>query len=131
MIHEAKADVALWLQYLADFNEQCYFPDKYWVANDVLQLFTDSSGNPNLGCGAYCSGYWEQFQWPNHWGALPLIKHMALLELVPVVLALSVWAQLLQNKRILLRIDNSALVSIINKRTTKNKQIIELIRPLV
>jgi hypothetical protein len=22
-----------------------------------------------------------QFQWPNHWGALPMIKHMALLIL--------------------------------------------------
>jgi hypothetical protein len=42
-----------------------------------------------------------QLQWTNHWGALSMIKHMALLELVPVVLALSVWAQLLQNKRIL------------------------------
>jgi hypothetical protein len=44
--HEAKADVALWLQFLEDFNGQCYFPDKYWVANDVLQLFAYSSGNP-------------------------------------------------------------------------------------
>jgi hypothetical protein len=129
--HEANTDVALWIQFLADFNGQCYFPDKYWVANDVLQLFTDSSGNPNLGCGAYFAGYWVQFQWPNHWSALPMIKHMALLELVPVVLAMSVWAQLLQNKRILLRIDNSALISIINKRTSKNKQIMKLIRPLV
>ena len=128
---EAKADVALWLQFLEDFNGQCYFPDRYWVANDVLQLFTDSSGNPNLGCGTYFDGYWVQFQWPNHWGALPMIKNMALLELVPVVLALFVWAQLLQNKRILLRIDNSALVSIINKRTSKDKQIMILIRPLV
>jgi hypothetical protein len=41
--HEEKADVALWLQFLEDFNGQCYFPDKYWVANDVLQLFTDSN----------------------------------------------------------------------------------------
>jgi hypothetical protein len=57
-----QTDVAQWLQFLEDFNGQCYFPDKYWVANDVLQLFTDSSGNPNLGCGAYCSGYWVQFQ---------------------------------------------------------------------
>jgi len=40
----------------------------------VLQLFSDSSGNPNLGCGAYFAGYWVQFQWPNHWGALPMIK---------------------------------------------------------
>ena len=91
MNHKAKADVALWLQFLEDFNGQCYFPDKYWVSNDVLQLFTESSGNPNLGCGAYFAEYWVQFQWPNHWGALPMIKKMALLELVPVVLALSVW----------------------------------------
>jgi len=52
-------------------------------------------------------------------------KKMALLELVPVVLVLSVWPQSLQNKRILLRIDNSALISIINKRTSKNKQIMK------
>ena len=129
--HEEKADVALWLQFLEDFNGQCYFPDKYWVSNDVLQLFTEGSGNPNLGCGAYFAGYWVQFQWPNHWSALPMIKKMALLELVPVVLALSVWPQSLQNKRILLRIDNSALISIIYKRTSKNKQIMKLIRPLV
>jgi hypothetical protein len=44
----------------------------------VLQLFTESSGNPNLGCGAYFAGYWVQFQWPNHWSALPMIKKMAL-----------------------------------------------------
>ena len=106
-------------------NGQCYFPDKYWVSNDVLQLFTESSGNQNLGCGAYFAGYWVQFQWPNHWSALPMKKKMALLELVPVVLVLSVWPQSLQNKRILLRIDNSALISIINKRTSKNKQIMK------
>ena len=54
----------------------------------MLQLFTDSSGNPNLGCGVYFAGYWVQFQWPNHWSALPMIKKMALLELVPVVFGL-------------------------------------------
>ena len=59
---------------MEDFNGQCYFPDKYWVANDVLQLFTESSGNPNLGCGAYFAEYWVQLQWPNHYGALPMIK---------------------------------------------------------
>ena len=74
LIHEAKTDVALWLQFLEDFNGQCYFPDRYWVANDVIQLFTESSGNPNLGCGAYFAEYWVQFQWSYHWGALPMIN---------------------------------------------------------
>jgi hypothetical protein len=75
---------------------------------------------PGIGCN---------FNGQIYWGALPMITNMALLELVPVVLALSVWAQLLQNKHILLRIDNSALISIINKRTSKNKQIMTLIKP--
>jgi hypothetical protein len=68
--HEAKPDVALWLQFFEDFNGQCYFPDKYWVANDVLQIFTDRSGNSNLGCGSYFAGYWVQFQWPNILGCI-------------------------------------------------------------
>jgi hypothetical protein len=46
-------------------------------------------------------------------------------------MALLIWAPNYQNKKILFRTDNSALVSIINKRTSKSKRVIQLIRPLV
>ena len=56
---------------------------------------------------------------------------MSLLELIPVVLPLYLWSDILQAKKILFHIDNLALVSIINKRTSKDKQIMKLVRPLV
>jgi hypothetical protein len=46
-------------------------------------------------------------------------------------MALLIWAPNYQNKKILFRTDNSALVSIINKRTSKSKRVMQLIRPLV
>jgi hypothetical protein len=45
---EVKADIAMWLQ----FNGHCFFPEKSWTSNIILPLFTNSSGNPELGYGA-------------------------------------------------------------------------------
>ena len=128
---EVKEDILMWLQFLDNFNGQCFFPERLWTNNETLQLFTDSSGNPDLGCGAYFEGHWAQLRWPESWRNLPMMKNVTLLELVPVVLALYIWAVHLKNKKILFRIDNNALDSVINKRTSKDKQIMKLIRPLV
>jgi len=59
------------------------------------------------------------------------MKDMSFLEMVPVVLALYLWADKLSNKKILFHIDNLALVSILNKRSSKDKLIMKLIRPFV
>jgi hypothetical protein len=53
------------------------------------------------------------------------------LELISVVLAFIIWGSEVKNKKILLRIDNQALVSIVNKRTSKSKRVMVLIRQLV
>jgi len=42
-----------------------------------------------------------------------------------------IWGPEFKNKKILLHIDNQALVSIINKRTSKSKRVMKLIRRLV
>jgi hypothetical protein len=128
---EVKADVQMWLQFLIEFNGQCYIPEKTWLSNDTLELFTDSSGSPELGCGAYFCSRWAQFRWPSSWKHLPIRRNMSLLEFIPVVLALYLWANILQAKKIFFHIDNLALVSIINKRTSKDKQIMKLVRHLV
>ena len=36
-----------------EFNGVSVFQDRLWIANEDLQLFTDSAGSPNLGFGAY------------------------------------------------------------------------------
>jgi predicted metal-dependent hydrolase len=30
-----------------------YIPERFWTSNNVLELFTDAAGNPDLGCAAY------------------------------------------------------------------------------
>lgn len=129
--NEIKADVVMWLKFLSEFNGQVFFPDQIWYTNDTLQLYTDAAGNPNLGCGAYFCGKWVQFRWPATWQNLSFIKNLALLELIPIVLALFIWAPQLVDKRVIFNTDNQALVHIMNKRTSKDKQIMKLIRPMV
>lgn len=41
------------------------------------------------------------------------------------------WVKQLKNKRLIFHIDNMALVSILNKSTSKDKSIMKLIRPFV
>jgi hypothetical protein len=121
--------------------------EKDWISNETLKLFTDSSGNPELGCGVYFNGLWAQLRWP--WRNSHLMKNMSFLEMVPLVLAMFLWVTSLENKNILFYIDNSALatslennkilfyidsnalVSIVNKRSSKDTWIMKMIRPFV
>jgi hypothetical protein len=59
------------------------------------------------------------------------MKDISFLELVPIILAFHIWTPRFINKKILLRIDNQALVAIVNNRTSKSKYIMQLVRPLV
>lgn len=128
---EVKEDVTVWLRFLENFNGDYFIPEDCWYSNKTLELFTDSSGNPDLGCGAYFNNLWTQFRWPAGWRNSPLLRNMSLLELIPIILALFIWAPILKNRKVSFHIDNQALVSIVNKRTSKDKQIMKLIRSLV
>ena len=59
------------------------------------------------------------------------MKDFSFLELVPIILAFHIWIPRFINKKILLRIDNQALVAIVNNRTSKSKYIMQKVRPLV
>ncbi|XP_071160936.1 uncharacterized protein [Mytilus edulis] len=128
---EVKADARVWLNFLDQFNGQCYFPDRFWSTNESLELFTDSAGNVLLGCGAYFQGHWVQYQWPSSWADTSILLGITGLELIPIVLSFMIWGPSFRNKKILLRIDNQALVNIVNKRTSKSKRVMIWIRQLV
>lgn len=53
------------------------------------------------------------------------------LELVPIVLSIFLFKQDLSNKQILFHADNKALVCILNKKSSKSRQVMGLIRHLV
>lgn len=54
-----------------------------------------------------------------------------MLELVPVVLGIEIWAEALQSQKLLLHIDNLALVHVFNNKTSKNEKVMSLVRYLV
>jgi len=128
---ELKYDAQVWYDFLVEFNGECYLPNQLWISNDTLQLYTDSAGSMSLGCSAYFAGHYVQFRWPEHFAHSPFVRDISFLELIPIVLAMFVWAPMFVNKKILLRIDNLALVAIVNKRTSKLKHVMKLVRPLV
>ena len=106
------------------------FQESEWVDDNCLQLFTDAAGNKELGCGCYFNGQWACFKWPVNWEE-STFKDITYLELVPIILAFTLWSADMKHKKILLRSDNLALVEILNKKSSKNKKVMQLIRQLV
>jgi len=42
---EAKADIKVWMRFLAGFNGRAFFLDNLWVTSTTLELFTDTVGS--------------------------------------------------------------------------------------
>lgn len=100
-----KDDIRVWLTFLDLFNGCYYFPRG--EDDEHLQLFTDSAGNLDLGCGAFFRNHCLFFKWPTEWAGSEAMK------------------------KIVFRVDNEALVAIVNKKSSKSKRVMGLIRPLV
>ena len=60
-----------------------------------------------------------------------VLSDITFLELFPVVVALQLWGQKLKNKKLLFNIDNQAVVTIINKKSSKSTRVMSLVRKLV
>ena len=129
--NEMKEDIKVWLTFLHCFNGSSYFGDQNWINNVELALYTDSAGGVTLGCAALFKTSWVALQWPNEWHGKVILKDITFLELVPISLAFHVWGSELQNKRIVLYTDNMALVHVLNKKTSKSKRVMSLLRPMV
>lgn len=128
---EMKKDIHTWLLFLDFFNGVTSYQLVNWTTDFDLHLFTDSAGCPDLGCGAVFVSHWAYMLWPQEWKNSSIFKQVTFLELVPIVMAFTIWANQFQGKKIILHTDNKALVSILNSKTSKSKQIMHLLRPLV
>lgn len=126
-----KEDICLWLSFLKNFNGYCSFPELDWSDNETLELYTDSAGSPNLGCAAVFGSSWVFYPWPVNWRGSNMFDDITFLELVPILLAFCVWSECLQKKKIFLYVDNQSLVSILNKKSSKSKLVMQLLRPLI
>jgi len=108
------------------FIEQINFDNNfYFICADLLQLYTDASGS--MGYDAVFQQSWFYGEWDDNWEDV----NITVKELYPIVLALELWGNKLQNKSVMFNCDNEALVFVLNKQSSKDPQIMYLIRRLV
>ena len=102
---DAKADLKVWMRFLAGFNGRAFFLDDLWVTSTTLELFTDAAGSKGS-----------------------KVRNTTFLEYFPIVIALHIWGSTMANKCVCFVTDNSALVDVINRQTSKHKLIMILVR---
>lgn len=129
--NEMKEDIYTWLFFLNRFNGITSYRQVDWANGCDLELFTDSAGNPDLGCGAVFGSHWVYLLWPQNWKSLNVFSLITFLELVPIAMAFAVWGRELLGKKVILHTDNQALVIILNTKTSKSKLVMILLRPLI
>ena len=106
------------------FLWQVSFLSDIWVNSVSLDLFTDAS---NTGSGAYLGNRWFGGVWPDTWKKF----HITVKEIFPIVQAPELWADQLQNQCKTFHCDNSSIVQVINKQSSKDKILINLVRRIV
>ncbi len=122
---ESKADLRVWLTFLASFNGVYLFRNENWENSVKLKLFTDAAGS--IGFGAIFGDAWCYGRWPEKW----LHRNIAILEFFPIVLSLCLWGEKMRNHSILFFTDNEALVHVINKQSCRDKTLMIFVRKLV
>ena len=103
---------------------ECHCCDYTKRVHQMSLSHSDASGI--WGCGAWCQQRWFQQQWVEFIQK----KHIAVKELLPVIIASLIWGPQLAGIRILSNCDNSAVVSVLNSRTSKDKDMMQLLRCL-
>ncbi|KAM4690414.1 uncharacterized protein WCC33_017798 [Rhinophrynus dorsalis] len=125
---QLKEDLSVWEQFLRDFNGT-----RLWMgptqSNGELQLFTDAAGA--VGFGAYLAGKWCVGVWPPKWHEQGLTRNLAFLELFPIVVALELWHDALQDRAVVFWTDNMAVVYAVNQLTSASRPVLNLLRYLV
>ena len=120
----AWADIVWWHLFIEHWNgisllwnSRKQFPD--------TTVFTDASGS--WGCGVCWGSYWLQLQWPS---CLQDVS-ITVKELIPVVLAAAIFGPQWTGKVIQFKIDNAAVVQVIETSYAQNAHLTHLLSLLV
>lgn len=122
---ECKDDMSMWLAFLECYNGKTMFLDENFLSSNTLQLHTDAAQSKGF-AGIYKT-QWFYGSFPEDWKKLNIMT----LEFYPIVIAVNLWGRLFANHSILFFTDNEALVSVINRQTSKDSVVVQMVRYLV
>ena len=103
----SKQDLLLWMRFLDEFNGKSFFLEDTWETSHTLELYTDAAGS--IGFGAVFGKHWFGGEWPVTWKSY----NIAVLELLPIVLAIHIWGHLMADKCVIFFTDNHRAKSLI------------------
>ena len=120
----ARSDIQWWYQFAANWNGVSMLLEQRKLSPDIV---TTSDASGNWGCGAYCRESWFQLQWDE----ATKLKHITIKEFIPIVLAAALWGESWSGKSVRVRSDNAAVVAVINSGSSKDQEVMHLMRCLV
>ena len=121
---ETKDDLRIWHLFLKFYNGKSIISLPSFENSNTLHMWSDAS---KAGFGATFQSLWIQSHWPLDWTPL----NIAILELYPVYVLIGMFGNSLQHTQITYHCDNQAVVTIVNNQTSKDKQIMKIVRPLI
>lgn len=125
MLSEAtREDLRLWFTFFDSYNAMELYAPRSAIAFHTHNVFADAS---DAGYGATIGGHYLYGTFPDSWNSYDIQVR----ELFPIYLILVIFANELKGKHVTLRSDNSSVVSAINLQTSKNKNLMHLLRKLV
>ena len=119
----ARSDIVWWYTYSKEWNgvSMMSVVDK---TNPRFSVTTDASGS--WGCGAFSGTQWFSLKW--NINAAPL--HITVKELLPITMAAALWGAQWRGQSVQVWCDNEAVVTILNQGTSKDLEVMHLIRCL-
>lgn len=118
-----RSDLMWWRLFLKEWNGLSLMRAVGKQLADV-EVFSDASGS--WGCGAYSGSQWFQLAWSSSAAKYQI----AVKELLPVVLAAAVWGKDWKGLDVTCHSDNQAVVAVIRSRTSKDPDLMHLLRSL-
>ena len=119
---EIKADMSWWAEFLSNGT-------RFFVDSEPLDVAEFSKDACPLSAGGYVRGDWFYLHWTVHCPTLAK-AHINLQETYTVLAALERWKQELSGKWLTMRTDKVNTVSVINKGTSRNPQVMQWLRTI-
>ena len=119
-----KADLEVWLKFMSNYNGKALLMPRLAASSAELHFFTDSTSQ---GYGATFGKFFIQGVFPFSWKAYDI----QMLEFYPIYLLVQMMAKRLSNKCVIFYTDNYPVAHCINKQSSRNKSVMQLLRPTV
>ena len=124
LTHETKEDLRTWITFLQRYNGVTIIKEMPVTDSNRLHMYADASA---YGYGCTFGQFWLQGRWPADWASL----NIAVLELYPVLVLISTFAQYIQGQQVTFHSDNAAVVAVLSSKTSSCPHMMAILRPLV